>query len=297
MRTTSVAILAAAMRRRRSRPRGRAVDRAAVGQRDLIWQLTAAGHVARYVLVKGGKLLQFITSPVVGVVNSDWFLQPVANRRDGAGEIGISAYQGKSIDAIDKHGIEKHFCGDVHVRSLLFKFDDRGHAICFVAGNAWLLEERHLDFVLCVKALDYFNFRKRGERLKIVVLAKKLVGIVGVRLYSCGEIFDRDDLNVAGDKCAGEFFKIKPFVRSAFQHAVEQVESVDIYIDFHGVSENAKAGLPRPCAASAVPWRVDVGIVPKSLSVRKGANFGEFCVSGFSICANVFADEIERSTT
>lgn len=281
------------------------MDRAAVGQRDLIWQLTAAGHVARYVLVKGGKLLQFITSPVVGVVNSDWFLQPVANRRDGTGEIGISAYQGKSIDAIDKHGIEKHFCSDVHVRSLLFKFDDRGHAICFVAGNAWLLEERHLDFVLCVKALDYFNFRKRGERLKIVVLAKKLVGIVRVRLYSCGEIFDRDNLNVAGDKCAGEFFKIKPFVRSAFQHPVEQVEAVDIYIDFHGVSENAKAGLPRPCAASAVPWRVDVGIVPKSLSVRKGANFGgnspanfgEICVSGFSIRANVFADEIEWSTT
>jgi hypothetical protein len=53
--------------------------------------------------------------------------------------------------------------------------------------------------------------------------------------------------------------------------------------------------LPRPCAASAVPWRVDVGIVPKSLSVRKGANFGEICVSGFSICANGFADEIERS--
>ena len=142
MRTICGAILAAAVRRRRSRPRGRAVDRAAVGQRDLIWQLTAAGHVARYVLVKGGKLLQFITSPVVGVVNSDWFLQPVANRRDWTGEIGISAYQGKSIDAIDKHGIEKHFCSDVHVRSLLFKFDDRGHAICFVAGNAWLLEER-----------------------------------------------------------------------------------------------------------------------------------------------------------
>ena len=257
-------------------PRRGAADCATVGQCDFIRHLTADRHVVRYVLVKGGKLLQFITSPAMGVVNSDWFLQPVANCRDRSGEIGIAAHQGKSINAIVQHGIEKHLCCYVHIRSLLFKLDDRGHAIGFVAGNARLLKERHLDFVFCVKALYYFNFRKRGERLKIVVLAKKLVGIVRVGLYSCGEIFDRDDLNVAGDKCAGEFFKIKPFVRSAFQHPVEQIETVYIYIDFHIVFENAKAGSPRPCAASAVPWRVDARSVPKPPSARKGGLTKDF---------------------
>ncbi len=59
-------------------------------------------------------------------------------------------------------------------------------------------------------------------------------------------------------------------VRSAFQHPVEQIETVYMYIDFHIVFENAKAGSPRPCAASAVPWRVDARSVPKPPSAHKG---------------------------
>ena len=81
------------------------------------------------------------------------------------------------------------------------------------------------------------------------------------------------------------FVSVKPFVGGAFQHPIEQVESVYIYVDFHDVRENAKAGLPRPCAASAVPWRVDDGIVPNLSAVRKGANF----------VTNDFEDENERN--
>ena len=263
-------------RGRRLCPRRRTVDRAAVGQGDFIRQLATAWHVMRYVSVQGRKPFQFVASPAVRIVNGHRLLQFVADRRNRPGEIGVATHKGKGINIVVKYRIKEHFGGYVDVRSLLFEFDDGSHAICFVARNARLFEERHLDFVLCVEALYYLYTRQGGKSFEIIVLSKKLVGVVWVCLYPRGEILDGDNLNVASDKCAGKLFKVKPFVGSAFQHSVVQVEPVYVYVYSHSVRKNAKAGLPRPCAASAVPWRVDVSpltgsvrIVPNSAAWRK----------------------------
>ena len=48
---------------------------------------------------------------------------------------------------------------------------------------------------------------------------------------------------------------------------IVQVEPVYVYVDSHIAHKNAKAELPRPCAASAVPWRVDVNLLTGSVSI------------------------------
>ena len=259
------------LRHRLRQPCRRTADCAAIGQRYLVRQLATPWRVLRNVPVQRCKLLQFIASAAMWVVNRNWLLQLVSDCRDGSSEVGIAADQCKRIDIIVKHCVEDHFSGYVDIGSFLFEFDDRSHAIRFVAGDARFFEEGHLDLVLCVKAFDYLNSWQSRESFKVVVLSKKLVVVVRECLYSRGEIFYRNDLDVVGDNCIGELLKIKPFVGSAFQHPVEQVKTVYVYVNFHCVLENAKAGLPRPCAASAVPWRVDVGIIPNISVARKGA--------------------------
>ncbi len=267
-------------RERRLRPRLRAVDRATIWQGYFIWQLATAWHVVRYVPVQGRKPLQFIASPAVRIVNGDRFLQFVANRRNRPCEIGVAAHQGKGINIVIKRRVKKHFGGYVDVGSFFFKLDDGSHTVCFVARNARLFEERHLDFVLCVESFYYLYAWQGRKSLEIVMLSKKFVGVVRVCLYSRGEILDGNDLDILGDKGVGKLFKVKPFVWSAFQHPIVQVEPVYVYVDSHIAHKNAKAELPRPCAASAVPWRVDVnlltgsvGIIPNFVAGRKGAEF------------------------
>jgi len=143
--------------------------------------------------------------------------------------------------------------------------------------------ERHPDLVFCVESLYYLYTRQGGKSLKVVVLAKELIGVVGICLYPCCEILDCYHLDVTGDDCVGELFKVKPLVSSAFQHSVVQVEPVYIETYFHSDHRNAKAGLPRPCAASTVPWRVDANLLKGSrtlyqiaASETRGNFFGNF---------------------
>ena len=114
------------------------------------------------------------------------------------------------------------------------------------------------------------------------MLPKEFVGIMWVCFYPCGEIFDCYNIGVSGNDCVGKFLKIKPLVWSAFQHPVVQVESVYVEIYFHSDQINAKAGLPRPCAASAVPWRVDVS--PLTGSVRIVPNSAAWRKEGARVC-------------
>ena len=65
-----------------------------------------------------------------------------------------------------------------------------------------------------------------------------------------------------------------------------------------GYSGNAKAGLPRPCAASAVPWRVDMNLLRGSAHIvsnrifrnKWGNSFSEISrFGGFSYGVHIFA--------
>ena len=260
-------------------PRRRAVYRAAIRQRDVVGKLAATWRVVWYVPVQGGKLLQLIASPAMRIVNGDRLFQLVANRRNWPCKVGVSAHESKGIHIAVKHRVEDHFGSDVDIRPLFFESDDGRHTVCLVAGNARLLVERHFDFVFCVESFYYLYARQGGKSLKVVMLPKEFVRVMGICLYPRREILDRYNLDVTGDDCVGELFKVKPLVWSAFQHSVVQVEPVYVEIHFHSDHINAKAGLPRPCAASAVPWRVDMNllrgsarIVPNPAVRNKGAN-------------------------
>ena len=279
-------------------PCRRAVDRASIGQGDFVWQLATARHILRYIPVQGRKLLQLVASPAMRIVNGDRLLQFIANGRDWPCKVRVAAHQCKGVHIVVKHRIEDHFSCDVDIRPLFFKSDDGCHAVRLVAGNAWLLVERHLDLVLCVEALYDLYTRQGGKHLKVVVLPKELIGIMGECFNPCGEVFDCDNFDVAGDDCVGELFEVKPLVWSTFQHSVVQVEPVYVEIYFHGAHRNAKAGLPRPCAALAVPWRVDMNLLRGSARIvsnrifrnKWGNSFSEISrFGGISYGVHIFA--------
>ena len=91
MRTTSVAILATAVRRRRSRPRGRAVDRAAMrANRDYVGQLAFRRKVSRDVLVVGGYGAKFFTGAFVWIENEDGFPRSLLEIVKRCNEIGVA---------------------------------------------------------------------------------------------------------------------------------------------------------------------------------------------------------------
>ena len=224
------------------RPRRRAMDRAAIGNRHIIWQLTPCGKVAGDVSIQRRIAFQFIACALMRVVNCNRPFEAIANRRNWAREVGISAYKGKCVYFVFKRCVKNHLRSNVDIGAFFFKLYYGGHAIAFRARNTWFLVERHFYLVLGVETFDDFDTWQCGKSLNVEVLAKEFVRIWRIRFYGCGKILYGDDFYIVGNHAVREFLKIKPLIRRAFQHSVVKIEPIDIDIYFHRL-ENAKAGL------------------------------------------------------
>lgn len=96
--------------------------------------------------------------------------------------------------------------------------------------------------MLGVKAFNDFDARQCEKSFEIEMLPQELVWVWWISLDGGSEELDRNNFNIVSNQTVGEFLKIKLLVRCAFQHSVEKIEPIYIYVYLHGFG-NAKAGL------------------------------------------------------
>ena len=213
--------------RRRSRPRGRAVDRASGRERHDVRQLAARRQVAGDVPIVGCEATKLLTHGFMWIENQRPQLCLMSNETKRRGKINVSAHDDKRIGGA-ANDIGHHFSSKVYVRTFLDRavYEAVGHLI---AALAWLCGKRKLDPESFVKAFYNLDLRESSKDIKVAVLVECGLRVCGIILDSGREVFDGDDImffETRKQRCC-KTFKIEPLARGRiFQQTMIKVEAI-----------------------------------------------------------------------
>ena len=268
--------------RRRSRPRGRAVDRAPVRERHNVRQLAARRQVAGDVPIVGCEATKLLTHGFMWIENQRPQLCLMSNETKRRGKINVSAHDDKRIGGA-ANDIGHHFSSKVYVRTFLDRavYEAVGHLI---AALARLCGKRKLDPESFVEAFYNLDLWKCPEDFKVTVLVECCLRVGRIILDSGRKVFDGDDIMLfqAREQGCCETLEVEPLARGrVFQQAMIKVEAVnveDCLFRLHNCfpkrqEPDLRPALHRIAVAQRVvsnPSRGSVGSVPHRRAWRKG---------------------------
>ena len=230
MRTLCAAILAAAMRRRRSRPRGRAVDRAAMrANRNYVGQLAFRRKVSRDVLVVGGYGAKFFTGAFVWIENEDGFPRSLLEIVKRCNEIGVARDKHDAVKVVF-HVVNEHLGCDINIRTLFFCFP-HGCDGNLTARPTWFFRKRKASpetFIVTFNDLEFRTICFKGGKIYRLPHLRGWFG--GVIVDAGGEIFYGQYFVIVWtrQKRVCESYNIQPFVMRKAEQPIIQVESVNV---------------------------------------------------------------------
>ena len=230
MRTICAAILAAAMRRRRSRPRGRAVDRAAMrANRNYVGQLAFRRKVSRDVLVVGGYGAKFFTGAFVWIENEDGFPRSLLEIVKRCNEIGVARDKHDAVKVVF-HVVNEHLGCDINIRTLFFCFP-HGCDGNLTARPTWFFRKRKASpetFIVTFNDLEFRTICFKGGKIYRLPHLRGWFG--GVIVDAGGEIFYGQYFVIVWtrQKRVCESYNIQPFVMRKAEQPIIQVESVNV---------------------------------------------------------------------
>ena len=273
----------------RSRPRRRAVDRAAMRpDRDYVWQLALRRKVAGDVPAICGVEPE-VCRTLARIEHDGLPLEFVPYKVERRNKVGISGDDDKRIGYVCV-GVAEKRGREIDIRSLFFNLYHVNKSIwgcrAFLASGIY---GRNPCFVLVVVAFNNIYSAMRVDGLKVDVLPFNRCWIVGICLGSGGEVLDsykfmvRVELGV--DKhCVDKPCEIEPLAsRESAQQPMVEVATVDVCycLHLHSIKKRGPQTLrSKTLFRVGRALRLDVnlltgsvGIVPNLSAVRKGADF------------------------
>ena len=265
---------------RRSRPRGRAVDRAPVRQRHDLRQLAARRQVAGDGLAIGGVVLE-VGCPFVWIKDDDLTAELITEMVKRRNEIRVAADYRERFGKIGV-GILEKFCDKIHVGAFLFHLHHMHITIgSRIAVATFWFHGRNPRLVLVVVAFDNLHASICLNGLKINILSLNCSAIVWIGLHARGKILDADKIMLFRQETANERGKVEPLIAgTSAQETMLEIPPVNVCYRLHRML--LKMLRPRPFRTGA-PLRVgrtvrldrnpltgSVGSVPHRLAWRKG---------------------------
>ena len=261
----------------RSRPRRRAVDRAAIGKGHFVRQLALRRKVWWNVAAISCVETK-VSGALVGVEYQDLFAEFITDEVKRGNEVCIAANEHNRVYGICV-GVAEHFGYDVDVGTFFFHFHHMDISICGrgAVSAAWV-NGWDPYFVFVVVALDDFYASMRFDRLKINVLPFNGGCIIGICFNTCSEIFYSNELVCFIKKLICERSQIKPFATGSSAKKTEvEVATVDIcYCFLHGQLKMLRSQTLRSGTSLRVgrTVRLDMNLLTGSVSIVPNISAG-----------------------
>ena len=182
-------------------------------------------------------------------------------------QVGVSRNEHRAVVFVSE-GIKKHVRGNVDIRAFLFRLDDTDER-----PSSIRVGYTHHDWVGEVAAEDALS-SKSFKCAKVYFLTEWLAWVVWARENTRSEVLYPDKLVLGREDLPRHCENVKPFVRSPFQCAVVEVESVNInYCSHQFLSESESRPFrngPAPVrrSYSGVRWCVLYQIPPRGARGR-----------------------------
>ena len=268
-------------RRRRLRPRGRAVERAAVGKRHHVRQLAPRRQVARDVRVVGG-VVHEVRWPVASwIVHKNWLFQLKADNVNWGYVVGVAGDEYIAIRIIPEC-VGKKGGGQIDIRPLFLEFHHVSHTVSrFPARLAFLRNVWKPYLVSIVVAFHDTDKRLCRKCLEIDVLSCDRLCIIRIWTYASSEEIDGNNVMSVAKQPSHKRGGIKPSTgRVSMEKAIVEVESIDICNGFlHRIQKlqgplafrlEALPRIARGSRSDVNPSRGSLGSVSNRWVVRKG---------------------------
>ena len=271
---------ACAVRGRRSRPRGRAVDRAPVRERHHVRQLAPRRQVAGDMRIVGGVIAD-VGELFAGIKYDNLLPKSTSDQIKRGYEVGVTTQQHEGVGGIAKRIIE-HVGRYVHVGTLFLKFDDAHPSFVRLAtGSAFGADRRHPSFISVVIALDDIKTINGCKGTQIDSLSLNGRCVVRVCSNPRSIEFDLRKRVIVAKQSTNESDRIEPFQLGApFEESVVQIPCVNIcdcshYLEMLRLRPFRIGASPRIGRASRSdinPLTGSVGSVPYRRAWRKGVS-------------------------
>ena len=235
--------------------------------REGCWQLARGKVGCSYALVERCCASENLTVHLLWVDHADGLGKVVAYHFDRRFQVGVARNEYGAVVFVPE-GVKEHVRGDVDVRTFLFRLydaDERARGIGIGSAHYDRMGEIATEDAFCAKCFD---------GAKVYLLTEWLAWIVRTRENARREILYPDNLVSGRENLLRHCKDVKPFVRSPFQCAVVEVESVNInYCSHQFLSESESRPFrngPAPVrrSYSGVRWCVLYQIPPRGARGR-----------------------------
>ena len=273
-------------RRRRLRPRGRAVDRAAVGKRHHVRQLAPRGQVAGDVRVVGG-VIHEVRWPVTSwIVHKNWLFQLKADNIYWGYVVGVTGDEYIAICIIPE-SVGKKGGGQIDIRPLFLELHHANHSVSRMSARLAFLRNVWKPYLVSV-VVAFHDMHKRlyGKYPKIDVLPCDRLRIIRIWVYAGSKKINGNDIMLVTKQHPHKRDRIKPSTGGAsMEKAIVEVESIDICNSFlHRIQKlqgplafrlEALPRIARGSRSDVNPSRGSWDSVPNRWAARKGGCVGK----------------------
>lgn len=214
----------------RSRPRGRAVDRADMrADRDYVGQLAFRRKVSWDVFVVGGYGAKFFARAFVWIENKDGFPCLFLEIVEWRNEIGIARDKHDAVKIL-LYVVDKHLGCDVDIRALLFRFPHGCNGNLPARPTGFFCKRKACaeTFIIALDDLKFWAICFKGRKIHRLPHLRGCLG--GVIVDAGGEIFYGQDFVFVGtrQKRVCESYNVQPFVMRKAEQPIIQVEPINV---------------------------------------------------------------------
>ena len=265
------------------RPRGRAMDRAAVGKRHHLRQLAARWQVAGDVRVVGGVVHEVGWPVASGIVHKNRLFQLKADNVYWGYVIGVAGDEHIAIGIIPE-SVGKKSGGQIDIRPLFLELHHASHSPSRISARSAFVRNVWKPYLVpVVVAFHDMDKGLRRKCLEIDVLPSDRLRIIRIWAYAgCKEI-DGDDIMLVTKQHPHKLGRIKPLAeRVSVEKPIIEVESVYVCNGFlHGTQKlqgplafrlEALPRIARGSRSDVNPSRGSWSSLPNRRTACKGAS-------------------------